>query len=119
MQISAKLRKVICSVPDQGFGLAYWCQGCESAHIVWTKRPTRPCWTWDGNKEKPTFTPSVLVTMTSDDPEIPSERCHTFIRAGMVEFLTDCTHKYAGQTLPLPDWPYEDGTYGGVEPLPE
>ena len=32
----------------------------------------------------------------------------------MVQFLGDCTHALAGRTLPLPDWPYAEGEYGGV-----
>lgn len=35
-------------------------------------------------------------------------RCHTFIRAGKIEFLGDCTHALAGQTVALPDWPDDD-----------
>jgi hypothetical protein len=31
--------------------------------------------------------------------------CHTFIKAGMIEFLGDCTHKLKGQTVPLPPLP--------------
>jgi len=33
--------------------------------------------------------------------------CHSFIRAGRWEFLSDCAHELAGQTVPLPpipDW---------------
>jgi hypothetical protein len=30
-------------------------------------------------------------------------RCHSFVRAGMIEFLSDCTHELAGKTVPIPD----------------
>lgn len=30
-------------------------------------------------------------------------RCHSFVRAGMIQFLGDCTHKLANHTVPLPD----------------
>lgn len=33
---------------------------------------------------------------------------------GNIEFLADCTHALAGKTVPLPDWPYAEGEYGGV-----
>lgn len=117
-QVSSKLRSV------QGGRWMYWCQGCEEPHMV------GPGWTFDGNLEAPTFSPSVLVTSGHYAPgfnaaekgcwctynaeqiakgEEPCgfkcERCHTFIRGGMVEFLGDCTHALAGQTLPLPDLP--------------
>lgn len=29
--------------------------------------------------------------------------CHSFIRDGRIEFLSDCTHALAGQTVDLPD----------------
>lgn len=128
-QLSTKLRKA------GSCRLIYWCQGCEDTHQVAIRADPHPCWTWDGNIEAPTFAPSVLVTSghympgwkpgdpcwcnePKDDDRWPAcARCHTFIRGGMVEFLSDCTHPLAGQTLPLPDWPYAEGEYGGVEPL--
>ncbi|MFN3585205.1 DUF6527 family protein [Phenylobacterium sp.] len=111
---------------DGKVGLTYWCQGCEEMHSVIIERADagRPCWGYNGNADAPTFTPSVLVTsghyMPGHDPSkscwcrpspdgedwgFKCRRCHTFIRNGMVEFLSDCTHALAGQTLPLPDLP--------------
>lgn len=110
-RLSAKLRS------QEGGLVAYWCQGCESCHSIRVNATDRPSWTWDGNVDAPTFSPSVLVTYDGSDVGIddaPPERCHTFIRGGMVEFLGDSTHALAGQTLPLPDWPYAEGEYGGV-----
>lgn len=107
-RLSSKLRSVgSCRI-------AYWCQGCENTHQVAVREGPHPCWSWDGNVEAPTFSPSVLVTYKDLSGEGQDERCHTFIRGGMVEFLSDCSHKFAGQTLPLPDWPYAEGDYGGV-----
>ena len=122
-QISSKLRK--WEHEDQE-GLTYWCQGCKSHHQISTKGPTT--WGWNGDAERPTFTPSVLVTsghFVAGQPQPPDcyvcnenaanpaedhdgykcQRCHTFITDGMVQFLSDCTHELAGQTLPLPDLP--------------
>lgn len=112
-QLSSKLRSVA------GGGFAYWCQGCEEMHVVSSG------WAFDGNLEAPTFSPSVLTTSghyvpgwqgpscwctyNTEHPDSPApfkcERCHTFIKGGMVQFLGDCTHALAGQTLPLPDLP--------------
>lgn len=110
-------------------GLSYLCQGCDETHSVVIERQDRagpgPCWGYNGNPAAPTFTPSVLVTsghyMPGHDPAkgcyctnpAPDDegwgfecgRCHTFITDGMVQFLGDCTHSLAGQTLPVPDWP--------------
>lgn len=50
--------------------------------------------------------PSVLTRAggTPEDPR-PPYVCHCFIRNGMIEFLTDCTHNLAGQTVPMVDLP--------------
>lgn len=55
------------------------------------------CWSWNGDTEKPTIKPSVL-TWVND-----RIRCHSFINDGKVQFLSDCTHQYANQTLDLLD----------------
>lgn len=31
--------------------------------------------------------------------------CHSFLRAGVFEFLADSTHSLAGQSIPMPDLP--------------
>lgn len=82
----------------EGGALAYYCPGCECCHGVWIKEPnpiTGAKWSWDGNVEAPTFSPSILIR----------GECHCFVRAGMIEFLNDCTHALAGKTVPLPDFP--------------
>jgi hypothetical protein len=53
-------------------------------------------WTWNGDTEKPTLKPSILSRGGGGD-----HRCHTFVNDGMVQFLGDCSHELAGQTLPL------------------
>jgi len=30
--------------------------------------------------------------------------CHSFVTDGRIQFLGDCTHTLAGQTVDLPDW---------------
>ena len=117
-QISKFLRSVV------GGGLTFWCQGCKKAHTVWVGDGPGPQWGWNGDVDKPAFTPSVLVTVTQcltdeqhaawrrgeplADP-VPT-RCHTFVgcngaQPGEIVFLSDCTHALAGQTLPLAPLP--------------
>lgn len=75
-----------------------------------------PRWGWNGNAERPTFTPSVLVTYDGADAgkdRAPPARCHTFVTGGQIQFLGDCTHALAGQTVSLPELPHwlkGDGT---------
>lgn len=56
-------------------------------------------WDFNGDKELPTFTPSVKETW--NDPEGKQHVNHFFVTDGAVQFLGDCTHSLAGQTLPL------------------
>jgi len=97
--VSSKLRKW---AGDGKVGFTYWCQGCEQLHGVVVEGPG--AWGFNGNLERPTFTPSVLTTWT-EGPQRIEKRCHTFITDGMVQFLADCTHALAGKTDPLPDLP--------------
>lgn len=55
-------------------------------------------WLWNGDIFAPTLTPSVKSKI---GPEDNQTICHSWVREGMVEFLGDSTHEYAGQTLPL------------------
>ena len=107
-----------------GKALSFWCPGCNSAHSVVIQRgsyrPDGPVWGWNGSAEAPTFTPSLLVTSGKrvdpsyqPDPDFPDppECCHSFIADGQIQFLGDCTHALAGQTVPIPPWPdhFHDG----------
>ena len=51
---------------------------------------------FNGDTEKPTLSPSLLVTGGGN-------RCHSYVRDGMIRFLGDCTHPLAGQTVELMD----------------
>ena len=101
--------------PVQGGGQIFWCPGCKSAHAVNTSGPR---WNYNGNPDKPTFSPSILVTYDGVDAghnDAPPARCHSFVTDGRIQFLGDCTHKLAGQTVEIPEWPYAPGTYGGIK----
>ncbi len=93
----------------------FWCAGCDTHHAINPKG-----WTWNGDAERPTFTPSVLVRgveMTDEgkamlergdrppDGSYPSRPhvCHSFVTDGRIQYLTDSTHALAGQTVPLQD----------------
>lgn len=77
-------------------GYAAYCPGCESYHIFWDGR-----WQFSGDFEKPTFSPSMVVTINDPDGEISDERCHSFLVDGEWRFLSDCTHNLRNQTVAL------------------
>ena len=61
-------------------------------------------WSFNGDFEKPTFSPSINIHYgASDDGEIKERRCHFFVADGKITFCGDCTHKFANQTLDLLD----------------
>lgn len=100
----ARLSAVLRST--EGGGLLFWCPGCDMAHQVRVGEGPGPRWTWNGSAEHPTISPSVLVTYNGTDAGrdgAPPAVCHSYIRAGRIEFLADCTHALAGQTVPLPE----------------
>lgn len=79
-------------------GLRIDCPGCRRSHII-----TLPNWTWNGSTERPTLSPSLLVyPATGPDGKQLWPRCHSFVRDGSIQFLGDCDHALAGQTVPLP-----------------
>lgn len=96
----------------------FMCPGCKQAHSV-------VGWQFNGNVDAPTFQPSVLVRSGHYVPghedqtkcwcaykaEHPEDTdpfdcylCHSFATDGQIQFLTDSTHKLAGQTVPLAEW---------------
>jgi hypothetical protein len=101
--------------------LFFECPGCGMPHGINIDTAKSPAWSWDGNADAPTFSPSVLVRFDRWDPPASDENldkihsgeivqvknehvCHSFVRNGNIEFLNDCTHGYAGQTVPIPVW---------------
>lgn len=101
-QVSPVLRKY-----TDGYG--WWCPGCKNAHMVPVDAPTRPSWGFDGNLECPTFTPSYRQFIPAQpaeggDPAEPERTlCHCFVKGGMIQFLGDCEHELANQTVPMTD----------------
>ena len=100
---------------DYGDSVAFWCPGCDDVHAVNVHSDTRPRWGYNGDPASPTFTPSILLrTGRAVDPTFvpepgdPPEVCHTFVTDGRIQFLDDCTHALAGQTVPLPPYPVRD-----------
>jgi hypothetical protein len=58
-----------------------------------------PQWIFNGDVDKPTFTPSLLVFGS-----VPEKRCHSFITDGKILFLDDCFHELKGQTVEIPEY---------------
>jgi hypothetical protein len=103
-------------------GYGFHCPGCDRFHAVYTAGYPSQNWTFNGDTERPTFTPSLLVQWDDHEPPVTPENieeykrapwtqskvhrvCHSFITDGRIQFLGDCTHALAGQTVEIPPWP--------------
>ena len=78
--------------------MAFECPGCGMIHAMPTTGPR--AWEFNGDMVRPTFSPSILVRCTVGIEHSPFV-CHSFVRNGQIQFLPDCTHALAGQTVPL------------------
>ena len=93
---------------QEGDYLHFWCPGCDGYHTIRISGPY--AWEWNGLTERPTIRPSILVTgsyWNQETQDYDKEICHSFITNGQIQFLTDCTHPLAGQTVTLPIPRYE------------
>ncbi len=76
----------------------FFCPGCQSGHVVWVnnKNHLGAIWKFNGDFDRPTFEPSILIQSAI--------RCHSFVKDGKIQFLSDCTHELAGKTVALQDF---------------
>lgn len=101
--------------------VAFYCPGCECYHEININGVDHPVWSFNGDYDKPTFSPSILVksghytgrenqdscwcTYYKDHPDesvhFKCGICHSFVTDGKIQYLNDCTHKFAGQTIDL------------------
>lgn len=102
--------------------LSFMCPGCKSPHAVSVSGDY--AWEWNGSVDKPTFTQSVLIRSghyipgsnqqscwfaynaerQDKTPDFECSSCHSFVTDGKIQFLSDCTHELAGQTVDMPEW---------------
>ena len=124
----SQLSKILRDQEDGrgGTQLAFQCPGCNTSHSVAIGTGPGPRWIYNGNAERPTFSPSVLVRSGhyvqgydgggcwcdyyKENPPEQGEHvfacgiCHSYVRDGRIQFLGDCTHALVGQTVDLPEW---------------
>lgn len=111
-------------IKEKGYDGRYifHCPGCDEYHVVYSKEASPECqpqWDFNGDLERPTFSPSLLYRtghFVKGQPQPPNCRhcndpdfigtrvctvCHSFMRDGKIEFLSDCTHHLAGKTVDM------------------
>ena len=90
----------------------HFCPACKSLHTfnVNKQRPNGARWSWDGNIDKPTFTPSMNIRL---GPLLGGKMliCHYTLIKGVIKYMNDCTHKMRGQIVDLPPIPMQYPAY--------
>ena len=95
---------------SDGKHVAAWfvyCPACERAHrfLVECEEAPGEVWQFDGKTGRPTFSPSLLVESGPMKPGDPNHICHSYLHAGVWQFLSDCTHAMAGEKVPMVAFP--------------
>lgn len=112
--MTARVRRLNAGFPmhdDERFGFDCPC-GLHYSQI-----PTAGAagWKFNGDVVNPTFEPSILVRgvvpLTNEQYRQVMDHhaeiapvpylCHSYVTMGHIQFLNDCTHHLAGQTVPL------------------
>ena len=108
------MARATLATASDGDRVLFRCPGCNDNHQI-----SVGTWTFNGDFERPTFSPSLLVYGNQwprdEYPEYFKEEhagvapggdtvCHSFVTDGRIQFLGDCTHTLAGQTVDLPEW---------------
>lgn len=99
--------------------LYFRCPGCKHLHafndnetdvrLINPEYPEKvPVWGFNNDYERPTITGSYLLWSYLKNPEtgkwdIETDRCHSLIENGMIQFLSDSYHELVGQTIELPE----------------
>lgn len=113
-------------------GCYIWCQGCRHVHFFPInlayyntfpnpeKITKKPVWIFNGDFERPTFTPS--LRQYYNRPESHGERageevttCHNIVTDGKIQFCSDSQHDLKNQTLDLQEIPSDYSLPDDVE----
>lgn len=95
----------------------HWCPACRCGHTYHTNTEGRPSWSFNGNVEKPSFSPSMRIFTPAgpygDNGETTGERtiCHYYVTDGKIIYQEDCHHgtPFFGGTFDLRAIPEDYG----------
>ena len=94
------------SVSEKGYA-GFQCPGCGYRHRIRVKINGQtllpePVWDWNGSEDSPTISPS--INFQAVDGQGVDVHCHSYVKDGKIQFLSDCTHFLANQTVEIPEW---------------
>ena len=77
----------------------YFCKGCGYEH-AFALKVDGGHHDFNMDLDNPTVSPSLVHDFTPDH----KHRCHSFIKNGKIQYLSDCAHELRGKTIDLPDY---------------
>jgi len=100
---------------------SFECPGCKFTHFINTdprnpaKNKEKSVWGFNGNMDRPTFTPSILFRVGKYVPDLTPEQithaeemgpesnlvCHSYVMDGIIKILPDSTFN-GGKSFELP-----------------
>ena len=99
--------KLFCRIiaPNKVF-YEFICPACNTRHVFYVGLGWGSTnWEFNGDKERPTFSPSLLLNGNPKclNPGMP--RCHLNLVDGKIQYHSDSSHVRAGQTVDMVDIP--------------
>jgi len=98
-----------------------WCPGCGYAHgfplskryyegsSIYGPEHHKPIWTFNGNLDRPSITPSLRCFYTHPETKQEITTCHLILTDGVINFCSDCQHVLAGKSIHLATFPEDYG----------
>ena len=74
----------------------YFCEGCGYEH-AFALNSEGGHHSFNLDLDNPSVSPSLLQNF------VPGKTCHSYIKEGKIQYLSDCWHSLAGQTIELPE----------------
>jgi hypothetical protein len=105
IRLSAKLVKY--ETEGGSTYIYHYCVPCKHCHQYQVPR-----WTFNGNIEAPSFSPSMREFYRAKDGG-EKTLCHYFLTDGIMKYCGDSPHDMAGKEMPLADIP-EDYGFGNI-----
>lgn len=103
--------KIRASKPGEDGTIRYsfFCPACKYPHSYLVGGPpnTHPRWSFNGDMERPTFGPSLLMYSNKPGTGERLVDCHLFLTDGVIQFCGDNPHELNGKHVPLAEFPPE------------
>lgn len=110
--VSAEKGQLCQAGPIRTIGWMFWCPGCKFVHSFYTVEhrtqlgmQPNAMWTFNGDQEKPTFSPSLQVNRPGD-----RDCCHLHVIDGVIQYCNDggTAHPLKGTSVPLGEFKWHE-----------